>query len=347
VTVPQYRNSTNFLRGAASLAVLLAHYQHFFFSEFKLFSPDTQPLFNYLKVFYLNGFYAVQLFWCISGVILCHAYLSKERVSLRGYAMARFSRLYPLHLTTLLVVALLQILSKSLFGTNQIYFENDFKHFLMNLAFMQSWGLQSGYSFNAPSWSVSAEIAVYVLFFIFLNSLRNSQLFGSIVMLGLWSLFTHFFPTIFFGECLSYFLAGVSIWFATSKQTLCKSLTYGLAASAVSYILLCRGNLLIAPAIIITIVFSASILDKFSEIFSQKVFRRFGELTYSVFLWHIPLQLVIIISVIKFDIDRSIYTSPIFLVAFLVATYTIGNFSFIYIEKPSREYLTSKFSQRN
>ena len=347
MTVPQYRNSTNFLRGIASLSVLIWHYQHFFFSGQAAFTPDMQPLFNYLKVFYLNGYFAVQLFWCISGLVLCHAYIGKQQVNLRGYAMARFSRLYPLHITTLVVVAIMQNLSQSLFGTFQVYFENDLKHFLLNLFFIQSWGLQNDFSFNAPSWSVSVEIAVYILFFVCLRTLRRTKLIGSIAMLGLWTLVTNFYPTIFFGECLSYFLIGVSIWFATSKATFQKSLLIGLLSSSGSYLLLSRGQINNAAAIIITLVFAASLLDRFPTMLNQKLFKRFGELTYSVFLWHIPLQLVIIISVIKFDIDRSIYTSPIFLVAFLVATYTIGNFSFTYIEKPSREYLTSKFSQRN
>jgi peptidoglycan/LPS O-acetylase OafA/YrhL len=347
VTVPQYRNSTNFLRGAASLSVLIWHYQHFFYSGPTAFTPDIQPLFSVLKIFYLNGYFAVQLFWCISGLVLCHAYVGKQSVKLREYAMARFARLYPLHLTTLLVVALLQILSKSLFDSYQIYFENDFKHFVLNLFYIQSWGLEKDFSFNAPSWSVSVEITVYILFFIFLKTLRRTRLIGSLAMLGLWVLVTHFYPTIFFGECLSYFLIGVSIWFATSKVTFKKSLFIGLLSSSVSYFLLSHGQTNKAAAIIITLVFSISLLDRFPKMLNQKLFKRFGELTYSVFLWHIPLQLVIIISVIKFNIDRSIYTSPIFMFAFLVATYTVGNFSFTFIEKPTRKYLTSKLSQRN
>jgi peptidoglycan/LPS O-acetylase OafA/YrhL len=347
VTAPQYRNSTNFLRGAASLSVLIWHYQHFFYSGPTTFTPDIQPLFSYLKIFYLNGYFAVQLFWCISGLVLCHAYIGKQNVNLRGYVTARFSRLYPLHVTTLVVVAILQTLSQSLFGTFQIYFENDVKHFLLNLLFIQSWGLQKGFSFNAPSWSVSVEIAVYILFFVSLRTLRRTKLVGSITLLGSWIVVTHFYPNIFFGECLSYFLIGVSIWFATSNATFKKSLLIGLLSSSVSYLLLSHGQINKAAAVIITLVFTVSLLDRFPTMLNQKLFKRFGELTYSVFLWHIPLQLMIIILVIKFDIDQSIYKSPIFLFAFLVATYTVGNFSFTYIEKPTREYLTSKFSQRS
>jgi peptidoglycan/LPS O-acetylase OafA/YrhL len=347
VTVPQYRNSTNFLRGVASLSVLIWHYQHFFNSGPTAFTPDIQPLFNVLQIFYLNGYFAVQLFWCISGLVLCHAYIGKQNVNLRGYAMARFSRLYPLHLTTLIVVAFLQILSKSLFDSYQIYFENDLKHFLLNTFFIQSWGLEKDFSFNAPSWSVSVEIAVYVLFFVFLKTLRRTKLIGSLTMLGFWIFTTNVYPTIFFNECLSYFLIGVSIWFATTKSTFNKSLLCGLVSSTISYLLLTHGQVNTAAATIIALVFFVSLLDRFPKILNQNVLTRFGELTYSVFLWHIPLQLVIIISVLKFNIDQSIYKSPIFLFAFVVATYAISNISFIYIERPTKEYLTSRFSNRS
>lgn len=343
MTVSQYRNSTNFLRGAASLSVLIWHYQHFFYSVPTAFTPEIQPLFNYLEIFYLNGFFAVQLFWCISGLVLCHAYIGKQNVGLRGYAVARFSRLYPLHIITLFVVALLQILSKSLFDSYQIYFENDFKHFLLNMFFVQSWGLENGFSFNAPSWSVSVEIVVYVLFFTFLKTLRKTRLIGSLTMLAFWILVTHFYPTIFFGECLSYFLIGVSIWFATTNQTFKKALSIGLLSSVASYLILTQGELNTPAATIIVLVFLVSLLDRFPRILNQNLFKRFGELTYSVFLWHVPLQLVVIISVLNFNIDQSIYKSPLFLFAFIVATYAISNISFIYIERPAKEYLGSKF----
>ena len=306
-----------------------------------------QPLFNVLKIFYLNGYFAVQLFWCISGLVLCHAYVGKQEVNLRGYALARFSRLYPLHVTTLFVVALLQILSRSLFGTYQIYFENDFKHFLLNSIFIQSWGFQKGFSFNAPSWSVSVEIAVYILFFIFLKALKRTKLIGAITLLGIWILVTNSYPTIFFSECLSYFLIGVSIWFATTKPTLRSSLVSGSLTSLASFLLLTHGQFNSAAVIIIALVFFVSLLDRFPKLFDQKLFKRFGELTYSVFLWHFPLQLVVIISVLKFNIDIPIYRSPVFLFVFLVATYAIANISFIYIERPTKEYLTSRFSSRS
>jgi peptidoglycan/LPS O-acetylase OafA/YrhL len=42
---------------------------------------------------------------------------------------------------------------------------NDVRHFALNLLFAQYWGLEDGMSFNGPAWSISAEIPVYMLFF--------------------------------------------------------------------------------------------------------------------------------------------------------------------------------------
>jgi peptidoglycan/LPS O-acetylase OafA/YrhL len=116
-----------------------------------------------------------------------------------------------------------------------------------------------------------------------------------------------------------------------------------LLSSVAWLLILTQGRFNTPAATIIVLVFLVSLLDRFPKILNQKFFIRFGELTYSVFLWHVPLQLVVIISVLNFNIDQSIYKSPLFLFVFLVATYAISNISFIYIERPAKEYLGSKF----
>jgi peptidoglycan/LPS O-acetylase OafA/YrhL len=352
VTVPQYRNSTNFLRGIASLSVLVWHYQHFFYTDWVLITANDnwrqqQPFYWILRVFYENGYLAVQLFWCISGLVLCHAYIAKVETNFKDFFAARFFRLYPLHILTLFVVAALQQLSRSAVQSYQIYQDNDVKNFLLNVGFVQSWVSGRVLSFNAPTWSVSIEIAVYVIFFILLKSLRKTKLIGSISMFTLWTIVTHIYSDLFFGECLSYFLIGVSIWFATKYQSLYKSLFYGLLTSLISCCFLFYLHSVSASALIVVPVFLVALLDKFPHLFDQWFFKRFGELTYSVFLWHTPLQIAIIIFVLRFNIERSVYKSSVFLLAYLASTYFIGNLSFTYIEQPSRKYLTSKFLHRD
>ncbi len=75
----------------------------------------------------------------------------------------RFSRLYPLHLATLLLVALGQVLVSHFFGSWFIYGNNDITHFIGQLFFASAWFENS---FNGPTWSVSVEIFLYILFFL-------------------------------------------------------------------------------------------------------------------------------------------------------------------------------------
>src|SRR5690606_34065506 len=75
------------------------------------------------------------------------------------------SRLYPLHLLTLLLVGGLQWVVIKLQGHSFVYPQNDIYHFVLNVFFASAWGLQKGFSFNASIWSVSVEVLLYTLFF--------------------------------------------------------------------------------------------------------------------------------------------------------------------------------------
>jgi peptidoglycan/LPS O-acetylase OafA/YrhL len=101
------------LRFLTAFAILVFHYRHFFFVADKPIGLVTErlPLYGLLRPFHDSGAFGVWVFWCISGFIFFWKY--REPVATRAvggwqFFTLRFSRLYPLHLVTLLVVALLQ-----------------------------------------------------------------------------------------------------------------------------------------------------------------------------------------------------------------------------------------------
>jgi peptidoglycan/LPS O-acetylase OafA/YrhL len=159
------------LRFAAAVGVLVWHYQHFMFigHDETAWDWDRLPFRWVFAPFYSYGYDGVQLFWCISGFIFTWKYgplISRDGgLRFRRFVMLRFSRLYPLHLATLLTVAVLQLLCFTRHGETFVYIFNDTSHFIMNLFFANWWGFQSGESFNGPSWSVSAEVLIYLAFF--------------------------------------------------------------------------------------------------------------------------------------------------------------------------------------
>ena len=346
-----FRHFTNFLRGFCALSILIFHYQHFFYigtNNPESWTPEVQLFWDLFRFFYSQGGNAVQIFWCISGLILAHTYVNQSKTGLAKFGLARFSRLYPLHLLTLLVVAIIQYSSKQWFDTFQIYSQNDTSHFLRNLLFIQAWGPLGSFSFNAPTWSVSVEIVVYLIFFICLttlNRIRNIGLF--IFLFGLKKLmdvdFSFMEPVSFLYPCFIYFLGGISIYFSVSVKNryfqlislvLCCVLIPNLFRDFVSFGL---------TQLVLILVSTAAFLDTFSIANRLQRVRIVGELTYSVFLWHVPLQMIILMIMTQFDISRSVPESPLFLFFFLVLTYSVGYVSYRWIEQPARKFLNNRF----
>ena len=147
--------SLDVLRGFASLTVVLAHWKFFYIpSGTQMSLMNTDPyLLNLLMWFDQFGGKAVELFFCISGFVFFWLYsnrISQSKVLFRQFAALRFSRLYPLHLITLLAVALGQIYYFQLTNNHFAIENNNLAHFVLNLFFASSWGIEKGLSFNGP-----------------------------------------------------------------------------------------------------------------------------------------------------------------------------------------------------
>jgi len=347
----EFRHATNLLRGFSALSILIWHYQHFFYEGTQRptdWDPSIQPLWSLLKPAYLYGEFAVQIFWCISGLILAHTYINQSKTGLAKFGLARFSRLYPLHLLTLLVVTVIQFSSKQWFDTFQIYSQNDLKHFLTNLFFVQAWGpLGDGFSFNTPTWSVSVEIVVYFIFFALLGILRKTKIaFSLAIVLGM-RVLINLHPTlgdnIFFYQCLMYFLVGVSVYFAITMPKSIFRITSLIGLIVFIPFIIPEFRNKHISLVVIVLVCAAAFLDSFPSANYLQRLRIVGELTYSVFLWHAPLQMIILMIMMQFNISNSIAQSPLFLLFFLVLTYSVGYVSYRWIEQPARKFLNNRF----
>jgi len=141
----------------AALAVVFWHWKHFLvygtgldleFINFPELDYDRQPLFPFFEPFYSQGIRAVDLFFCISGFVFYWLYSNRVRqdeVDLRQFSILRFSRLYPLHLVTLITVASLQAFILVEQGRFFIFDTNDLYHFILSLFFLSGLGLGSPY----------------------------------------------------------------------------------------------------------------------------------------------------------------------------------------------------------
>lgn len=133
-------------RAGAAFAVIVWHFGHFFQTglsrvDFDATSRHAYPFYNLLFPFYGSGYAAVQIFWTISGVIFYWKYseqIHQRAISLSSFSLYRISRLYPLHLLTLLIVAVLQFVYISKNSTPFVYVA-DWLHFFPHLLMASNW----------------------------------------------------------------------------------------------------------------------------------------------------------------------------------------------------------------
>ncbi len=138
------------LRGIAAMFVVIHHY----LIPIRLTSPSW--------VLIGHGYLAVDLFFSLSGFVMAMNYASMFRgrlsiLSFKIFIARRLARIYPLYLFTLSIAALL-VANKLLEFRDKSFTEV----FWTNVTLIQNWGTWG--SMNPPSWSISAEFFVYLLF---------------------------------------------------------------------------------------------------------------------------------------------------------------------------------------
>lgn len=123
------------------------------------------------------GYLAVDFFLVLSGFILTHRYWYGNKPTTTAVFVAhRLARLYPLHLYTLLVFVLVHWL---MYWTMPTFPDGALFTFVQHLTLTHNIGLSPhGLTWNYPSWSVSVEFFVNILFiFLLTREVRSGVLF--------------------------------------------------------------------------------------------------------------------------------------------------------------------------
>lgn len=326
------------LRGGAAFFVLLWHYQHFYWYDHPRLGAELDtPFHRILGLGYKHGDLGVPVFWIISGFVFATVYRASS-ASAREFAINRFARLYPLHFITLTIVAALQAMAFWYLGRWLIYDNNDFYHFTLQILFVSGWGFERGTSFNGPIWSVSVELVIYAVFWTARQRLEQYGVLWPVVMATAFAgLFKVFGDNItlcgfffFLGcACASFhfqtehkphwrwagaagcFLGGIGMHFAGSRP-----LTDGVAGIAVGLIL------------------ALASAEKWAPEWFRRLCGAMGDYSYGVYLWHIPVQLVLLL-VIGPSIAL-LAPQGWFLVLFIGMVLVCAGASFKFIECPLR-----------
>lgn len=317
------------------------------------------PFFSHFL--YKEGFVGVSFFFVLSGFIIAYNYqwkFQQEKISRREFWVARFARVYPLHIVTLF---LLVLTGGYLWTIDTGIVLKIFSQLLLLHPFIPD--MDYFFAFNSPSWSLGCEQVFYFLFPFLALWLSNSRrLFGLLIVVGgfvIWGMY--FTPEeqirgYWYVNPLSRlpdFLVGMLLYQLYEK----KRIHWGKR----------KATWLEIGAVILFIAFyyvgSAGILPK--------VYR------YSVYYW-IPVSLVIYVFavnqgslsrflshkylVIGGDISYSIYLLHLLFIGLykqtgwnylwqvvipllLLSTIGFSLLSFYYFEKPVNRYIRNRFSK--
>lgn len=362
--IPNRFYSLDVLRGLAALGVVLWHWQHFF-SPFNkqgvIFSVDKQPFFDALYFFYKNGHAAVQLFFCLSGFIFFWLYaqrIADKVISLKSFSVLRLSRLYPLHFATLVFVAIGQFAYTSITNSSFVYPFNDVYHILLNLFFASSWGFEKGFSFNAPIWSVSVEVLLYLMFFVFCRGFKENM--TAVISAIFFGYLIHGFNTSIGSGIMYFFLGGlvfivykklikyrdplnISIWLpfiasvAWFALIVSSSPNHGIKFSEHHFVaqkIFNNFSIILFPITIMSLALIESKRGNFSKRFSF-----LGDISYSSYLLHFPLQLTAALVAAEMGINQGVFYSPWFMALFFFVLILVSLASHHYFEIPIQRYL--------
>ncbi len=340
-----------FLRFFSSFSILVWHFQHFSLIPF---DRSVQPFYSFLSVFFEHGSVGVNVFWCISGFVFFFNYFERiqdKKITFINFSISRISRLYPLHFTTLIIVLFLQIYFEKINGFAFTYIY-DLKHFILNIFFASGWGLEDRFSFNGPIWSVSVEIIIYVIFFVAFFKFRifSAYLFFLVLLI----IFLILSPTDgSIAHALFYFFIGGLITISKynmnriTNNKFLKNYTFYILGIFILSGLISSWKIefsyskLFIHFLVISLVYFFVLINKLF-IYHYKFWVFLGNLTYSSYLIHFPIQLILMIFLQKFNYDINIDSTGLFLF-FMFSTLFLSIYVYKFFEMPMQNLIRSKF----
>jgi len=337
------------LRGIAALSVVFWHWQHFFYvgDTPSNFDPTQQPFYTTMEPFYHYGGLAVQLFFTISGFVFFWLFangIGSRKVTPRAFAIDRFSRLYPLHLATFLLVAALQMAYLAQHASSFVYPFNDGYHALLNLLLAPAWGLEKGWSFNAPIWSVSVEVLLYATFFVICLA-GSWRWLLAVVACGVGLML---YPESYKvgSGLLCFYIGGIAYGLL---QQLRLRLGSGRAVAASSIIALTAWAYQFALAdavnsyLIMCLCFPATlVMLAAAGLYWPGLLRStawVGDISYASYLLHFPLQILFAMVMDKLGLARTVFNQPWVMLAFFTVLIPLSLACHQWFERPAQRYL--------
>lgn len=328
------------LRGIAVIGIAFFwHFRHFGLTGGNV---SLSPYYVQFSWVYQSGWNLVHLFFVISGFVSMYVYsqnILQNNISFGNFFIRRLSRLYPLHVITLVLTSVLQI-ARTFIGLSPFVFStNDAYHFFVNMFLLHGGMIEQALSFNAPSWTVSTEIVVSVIFFfiLFKTTLRYA-FFLIMLMLGLF-IVKHDVDLPFFNGymaqgLISFFLGCLTFKIheviTRANDQIKNRILFVLMLFSILGIL--YDKLLFVFPLIVVLALHIGTLHK---VLSLSPLVHIGNISYSIYLLHFPVQIIMDTLFQYFSLTPSVYSIFYF---YIVFTFGLSWLSYRYIELPLKQF---------
>lgn len=342
------------LRALAAIGVVAWHYTNHF---------GASPAAGLMAPFYRHGLLLVDFFFVLSGFVLARVYWTKQRSgSVVSNIQSRIGRMYPLHFAMLILVAFMQfVLTSKLDSPPFVYSVNDKYDFVLNVFLLNRSGMERALSFNGTSWSISTEFIVNIIFLaaIALPYKATRCVFAAVFAVSAYIVFSNglisnekvlgWISNDIFRTAFG-FLIGVAtykIFTAIHGMNKASPLTADLVTVLAVYVFViycARWGLsgyrdIAATVLLFPVIILATVNGKFVKYaLTLRPLVYLGEISFSIYLVHFPLQLAIHMVGVKFGASIP-YDEPYFLVLFMLGTILSASITYELIEKPGKKIM--------
>lgn len=338
-----------------------------------------------------EGWLWVDFFFILSGFIMMYVYGESFQTSIKWsgfikYTGARFARVYPLNFITMLIALALAVYIRHIADGLDPFFDSMLNPWAApaSALFLQGMHLFDAAPLNTPSWSLSTEWWMYMIFPVLVPVFSNLKNRGKLILLS--CIILGYYIVIYvispmtmnfngnftlnlvadfgFFRCAVGFMLGMwlhEIYKAKSGFKIFKKDTLFL----ISFLGIIMGMHFHIHSMFIIVLFCLTILtaaynDGFMKrILDTKPLQLLGDWSFSIYMVHVLIIYVFWIIEIRNDpklfsdfmalITREPdYSKGIIrLLILLPSTLILAAFTYKFIEIPSRNFLRNKFNREN
>lgn len=372
-----YISTLNPLRGIAAILVVVAHCNFV-----------VKPFLLAHTKFLQSAMMSVDFFFVLSGFIMSyvyHGHFNRKVTSanFRHFVGARFARVYPLHFVTTIwaficsffILRFANAIDPASIG------EYNLKALPACIFLLNGFPLFPTFPLNVPSWSLSTEWWVYMIFPFIAPVIFSLKPVGKLVAILIVAIF--YSTVVFYGpssgpvyqyladhlqsmvpfnailKCVAGFVLGMLLYTLYRQKFGYFIIKRDWFFVLILFALILAMHFGITKILIVAcfalIILSASYNNgRVKHLFDRKAFQHIGNWSFSIYLVHYPL--IFMYFIFRLRSDPSYLAESIFLkeqnfmaglvlcMIILALTMLVSAFTWRFIEMPARKYFNSLFS---